>query len=199
MTALLSVNGLDCGSLSGANFDVASGACVCLGGPSGSGKTRLLRALADLDPHMGDIRLNGRAQREFAPSEWRRRVAMLPAESAWWAPTVGEHMPDGCAEELSRLCLPEDAARWPVERLSAGEKQRLALLRLTAGREPALLLLDEPTANLDPASVERVERYLLALSRERGSGMIWVSHDAAQIARVATRAMRIERGRLVVA
>ena len=181
------------------NFDLASGECVCLGGPSGSGKTRLLRALADLDPHLGDIRLNGRAQREFAPSEWRRRVAMLPAESAWWAPTVGEHMPDVGAEELSRLGLPEDAARWPVERLSAGEKQRLALLRLTAGREPAVLLLDEPTANLDPASVERVECYLLALSRERGAGMIWVSHDAAQIRRVATRAMRIECGRLELA
>jgi ABC-type multidrug transport system ATPase subunit len=198
MTVLLSVERLDCDSLSGVNFDVAAGTCVCLRGPSGSGKTRLLRALADLDPHLGDIRLNGRAQHEFAPSEWRRRVAMLPAESAWWAPTVGEHMPSVGPEELSRLGLPEDAARWPVERLSAGEKQRLALLRLTAGREPAVLLLDEPTANLDPATAERVECYLLALAREHGAGMIWVSHDAVQIARVATRAMRIERGRLEV-
>jgi ABC-type iron transport system FetAB ATPase subunit len=73
------------------------------------------------------------------------------------------------------------------------------LLRLTAGRQPAVLLLDEPTANLDPASVERVERYLLALLRDRGAGMIWVSHDAAQISRVATRAMRIECGRLEAA
>jgi ABC-type iron transport system FetAB ATPase subunit len=198
MTALLSVNGLDCGSLTDLTFDLASGECVCLGGPSGSGKTRLLRALADLDPHAGDICLNGRAQREYAPSEWRRRVAMLPAESAWWAPTVGEHMPGVGPEELSWLGFPDDAAQWPVERLSAGEKQRLALLRLTAGRQPAVLLLDEPTANLDPASVERVECYLLALAREHDTGMIWVSHDATQIARVATRAMRIEHARLEV-
>ncbi len=67
------------------------------------------------------------------------------------------------------------------------------------GSPTAVLLLDEPTANLDPASVERVECYLLALAREHGAGMIWVSHDAAQFARVATRAMRIERGRLEVA
>ena len=124
---------------------------------------------------------------------------MLPAESAWWASTVGEHMQGVRAEELIRLGLPDEASRWPVERLSAGEKQRLALLRLTAGRDPAVLLLDEPTANLDPASIERVESYLLALARERGTGMIWVSHDSAQISRVAARAVRIESGRLELA
>jgi ABC-type iron transport system FetAB ATPase subunit len=100
------------------------------------------------------------------------------------------------AGALSALGLPEDAAQWPVERLSAGEKQRLALLRLTAGRNPEVLLLDEPTANLDPASVERVEAYLLALARERGLGMLWVTHDAAQVGRVATAALRIASGRL---
>jgi len=197
MTVLFSVDELDCGSVSGASFAIAPGERICLGGPSGSGKTRLLRALADLDPHSGHIRLHGRAQHELPPHEWRRRVAMLPAESAWWAPTVGEHMDGVDAEALSGLGLPEDAARWPVERLSAGEKQRLALLRLTARRAPAVLLLDEPTANLDPASVERVEHYLLALARERGVGMLWVSHDAGQVGRVATRAMRIDSGRLL--
>ena len=196
---LLSVEQLDCGSLTGVNLDLAPGECVCLGGPSGSGKTRLLRALADLDPHSGTIRLNGRAQGDFPPSEWRQHVAMLPAESAWWAPTVGEHMHELYAEELVRLGLPDEAPRWPVERLSAGEKQRLALLRLTAGRQPAVLLLDEPTSNLDPASIERVERYLLAIAHERGTGMIWVSHDSTQISRVATRALRIESGRLEIA
>ena len=199
MTTLLSVNSLDCDILTGVNLELAPGECVCLGGPSGSGKTRLLRALADLDPHSGDIRLNGRAQREFTPHEWRQRVAMLPAESAWWAPTVSEHMHGIHAAELIRLGLPEEATDWHVERLSAGEKQRLALLRLTAGRNPAVLLLDEPTANLDPESVERAECYLLELARERGAGMIWVSHDPAQIARVATRAMRIRSRRLEAA
>jgi ABC-type iron transport system FetAB ATPase subunit len=196
---LLSVNGLDCGSLTGVSFDLAAGECVCLGGPSGSGKTRLLRALADLDPHSGDIRLNGRAQHDFPPHEWRQRVAMLPSESAWWAPTVSAHMHGVHAEELVRLGLPEEAAHWRVERLSAGEKQRLALLRLTAGRHPSVLLLDEPTANLDPESVERVERYLLEIARERGAGMIWVSHDRAQITRVAARAMRTRSGQLEAA
>ena len=196
MTALFSVIDLDCGSITGVRFDIAAGERVCLGGPSGSGKTRLLRALADLDPHSGDIYLHGRTHREYPPYQWRRRVAMLPAESAWWAPTVGDHMDGVDAEALSALGLPQDATRWPVERLSAGEKQRLALLRLTAGREPEVLLLDEPTANLDPESVERVEHYLLVLARERGVGMLWVTHDAAQVGRVGSRAMRTASGRL---
>jgi ABC-type iron transport system FetAB ATPase subunit len=196
MAALLTVEGLESAPVSAACFEIAAGECLCIGGRSGSGKTRLLRALADLDPHAGEILLGGRLQREIAPHEWRRRVALLPAEAAWWAPVVGEHNHAIDAQLLSCLGLPTDAASWRVERLSAGEKQRLALLRLTAGRRPDVLLLDEPTANLDPDSADRTERYLLSLAHDRGVAMVWVSHDAAQIRRVGTRAMRIEAGRL---
>ena len=199
MAALLTVEGLESTPVTAASFEIAAGECLCIMGRSGSGKTRLLRALADLDPHAGEIRLSGRPQREIAPHEWRRRVALLPAEAAWWAPTVGEHNRAIDARALTCLGLPLDAVSWPVERLSAGEKQRLALLRLTAGREPEVLLLDEPTANLDPDSADRAERYLLALAQSRRVGMVWVSHDAEQISRVATRAMRIEAGRLEAA
>src|SRR3954463_9694840 len=115
MTVLFSATDLDCGTIKGARFEIAAGECVCVGGPSGSGKTRLLRALADLDPHSGDIRLHGREQREYPPYQWRARVAMLPAESAWWAPTVDDHMDGVDARALSALGLPEDATRWPIE------------------------------------------------------------------------------------
>jgi ABC-type iron transport system FetAB ATPase subunit len=199
MAALLTVEELESAPVTAASFEIAAGECLCISGRSGSGKTRLLRALADLDPHAGEILLTGRSQREIEPHEWRRRVALLPADAAWWAPTVGEHNPAIDAEALSCLGLPLDAASWPVERLSAGEKQRLALLRLTAGRDPDVLLLDEPTANLDPDSADRTERYLLELAQARRVGMVWVSHDAAQVSRVATRAMRIEAGRLEAA
>lgn len=199
MGALLTVEGLETAPVTAAGFEIAAGECLCISGRSGSGKTRLLRALADLDPHAGEIRLNGRSQRDIAPHEWRRRVALLPAEAAWWAPTVGEHNRAIDAPVLACLGLPLDAVSWPVERLSAGEKQRLALLRLTAGRESDVLLLDEPTANLDPDSADRTERYLLELAGARRLGMVWVSHDVAQIRRVATRAMRIEAGRLEAA
>jgi ABC-type Fe3+/spermidine/putrescine transport system ATPase subunit len=65
MTVLLSVDCLDCGSLTNGSFDIAPGERICLGGPSGSGKTRLLRALADLDPHSGHIRLQGARSKNF--------------------------------------------------------------------------------------------------------------------------------------
>ena len=199
MACLLAVRGLETAPVSAASFELAKGDRLCISGRSGSGKSRLLRALADLDPHAGEILLHGRPQHEIAPWEWRRRIALLPAEAAWWAPTVGEHNRAIDARALACLGLPLDAESWPVERLSAGERQRLALLRLTAGRDPDVLLLDEPTANLDPDSADRAERYLLALAHDRGVAMVWVSHDAAQIGRVASRAMRIESGRLETA
>jgi ABC-type iron transport system FetAB ATPase subunit len=193
---LLSTRELDCGSVSGVDLELRKGERISLAGPSGCGKTRLLRALADLDPHKGEIFLRGRACRTLPGHEWRREVALLPAESAWWGATVRDHMssPDGKA--LRALGLVPDALDWPIERLSSGEKQRLALVRLTAGRSPAVLLLDEPTANLDPESAARVERYLLALSRERGISLLWVSHDREQARRVAHRQLAIEDGRL---
>ena len=70
------------------------------------------------------------------------------------------------------------------------------MLRLIANR-PQALLLDEPTANLDPGNVARLESFLASYRLEAGSPVLWVTHDPRQAARVATRTLRIERGRLV--
>ena len=72
----------------------------------------------------------------------------------------------------------------------------LALIRLLVN-QPRVLLLDEPTANLDPASVERVEALLMRYRQQTGAAVLWVSHDPAQIARVATRHLSLQGGRLV--
>nr|WP_299244457.1 ATP-binding cassette domain-containing protein [uncultured Halomonas sp.] len=188
---------LSIGELLPLDLSIAPGEILCLSGASGSGKSRLLRAVADLEPHSGDVWLGEQAQSSMAGHLWRRGVMLVPAESHWWADSVGEHFVDEPAiSDIETLGFEHAVLAWQVSRLSSGEKQRLALLR-TLCREPSALLLDEPTANLDEANVRRVEAWLAARIRQRGSPVIWVAHDSAQIARVADRHLRIEAGQLV--
>ncbi|WJW75661.1 ATP-binding cassette domain-containing protein [Thiohalobacter sp. IOR34] len=172
------------------------GECIALSGPSGAGKTRLLRALADLDPHNGGLWLDGRPAEAVAPCDWRRQVGLLPAESAWWRETVGEHFRrPPPASLLEAVALDPAVLDWPVVRLSSGERQRLALLRLLLN-QPRVLLLDEPTANLDVDNTARVERLVADYRQRQGAAVLWVSHDMDQLQRLAQRHWRIEGGRL---
>jgi len=177
------------------SFDIAGGECLGMSGPSGSGKTLMLRAIADLEAHRGGIDLDGRAQAQISAPEWRRRVALLPAESAWWCDRVGDHFRQPDATAFNHLDFDTDILAWPVARLSSGERQRLALLRLLENR-PALLLLDEPTANLDPRNAERVEVLIRDFSRKTGAAALWVGHQASQLKRVAGQVLALANGRL---
>lgn len=179
------------------DFILRPGECIGLSGPSGSGKTRLLRCIADLDVHRGGVLLDGVPCRDIAPPAWRRQVAMLPAESAWWYDEVGAHFAEKPGSDtLGSLGFTEPVLGWRVDRLSSGEKQRLAVLRVLHIR-PRVLLLDEPTANLDEENIGRVESVIQAYLAETGAGSIWVSHDQRQLQRVAGRSFRIAQGRLV--
>ncbi|MET0104510.1 MAG: ABC transporter ATP-binding protein [Sedimenticola sp.] len=171
------------------------GECVSLTGPSGCGKTRLLRAIADLDPNDGNATLDDMPRNGLDPTEWRHKVGYLPAESHWWAPKVGHHFPDGDEETLTTLGFTSECLEWNVSRLSSGERQRLALARLLA-HSPRILLLDEPTANLDQANITRVETLIGQLQDEKGTSVLWVSHDPQQRQRVAQRHLKIEDGQL---
>ena len=178
------------------DLTVGAGECVCLRGASGSGKTLLLRAIADLDPHQGEAWLNGAACSAMPAPAWRRKVMLVAAESHWWAETVGVHFPaDYDARRLSELNLPGDALRWELARCSTGERQRLALLRALA-LEPLALLLDEPTGNLDPDTTAAVERLIEEYRTRHQTPVLWVSHDTAQIQRVADRSFVLEDGAL---
>lgn len=178
---------LDWGPLS---FSVEAGECLGISGDSGSGKSLLLRAIADLDAHEGEVLLDGEDSVDFPGAAWRGRVAMLAAESRWWFDVVRAHFP----EDFDGLILRglgfsgKDVMDWPVSRLSAGEKQRLALARLLA-REPGALLLDEPTANLDPGAAGLVEEVVSAYREEQQVPVIWVGHDEQQLRRVAKNAL----------
>jgi ABC-type multidrug transport system ATPase subunit len=156
----------------------------------------MLRAVADLEPHEGGVYLDTVNATEMSPSEWRKKVGMLPAESRWWHDTVREHFKAVDEQCLEMLGLDKGVMGWRVSRLSSGERQRLALLRLLCNR-PKVLLLDEPTANLDPESSRRVENLLKIYRLEQEASLLWISHDAEQIRRVAARHFVLKDGRLL--
>jgi ABC-type iron transport system FetAB ATPase subunit len=174
---------------------VDEGDCLCISGPSGSGKSLLLRAIADLDPHEGQAFLQGMSATTISPDIWRTKVGLLPPESSWWLPLVNSHFRNGMPVPLDRIGLSGNILEQPVARLSSGEKQRLALMRLLSN-QPRVLLLDEPTANLDPENTRRVEAVITEYRRARKAAVIWVSHDPEQVARVANRYYELRDGTL---
>jgi len=181
--------------LQGADLGIPPGVCVSLSGPSGCGKSLLLRSIADLDPHEGEVFLNGENCRQVPAPAWRRRVMLVPAECQWWYETVADHFPGDVDVDFSALGFGQDVMGWEVERLSTGEKQRLGLLRALAFR-PEALLLDEPTSALDTGNRLAVERLVADYRQERSAPVIWVSHDREQIERTSSRHMTISSGRL---
>jgi putative ABC transport system ATP-binding protein len=191
---LLQVRDLRTDILKPVSFSLATGECVAVKGPSGAGKTLLLRAIADLDPNQGLVSLEGRDRSTIPAPEWRRLVGYVPAEPGWWAETVGEHFGEWAeaAAVLRGLGILEEAKSWPITHLSTGERLRLALVRALI-IQPKVLLLDEPTAALDAASVVAVEAVIASRIRA-GLAVLWVTHDASQAGRIARRQLAVEAG-----
>jgi phosphate-transporting ATPase len=193
---MLQVRDLRTAILKPASFALSMGECIAIRGPSGAGKTLLLRAVADLDPNAGSVILENRNRSTIPGPEWRRLVGYVPAEPGWWAETVGEHFADRAAAAvfLNNLGFPDETGTWSISRLSTGERLRLALVRALIMR-PKVLLLDEPTASLDPDSVAAVES-MIADQMRAGLAVLWVTHDAAQATRIAHRQIVVEAGRV---
>ncbi|WP_457671886.1 ABC transporter ATP-binding protein [Thiolapillus sp.] len=179
------------------DLQLPPGGCLGLHGHSGSGKTLLLRAIADLDVNTGEVLLENIPRSRFRGPQWRRKVGLLPAESHWWGERVGEHAPQWSLALLSTLGFPEDVLHWQTGRLSSGEKQRLALARMLAN-QPRVLLLDEPTANLDDGNTMIVEHVIHEYLQQNQAAAIWVSHDPAQLGRVAGKRAVMDQGRFTM-
>lgn len=181
--------------VSASDIMLSAGTCTALHGASGSGKTLLLRAIADLDEAAGEVWLDEQARSDMSGPQWRRLVSYVAAESHWWGRLVREHAADWRTSDLEALGFKPEVLDWQVQRLSSGERQRLAIARALAG-QPAALLLDEATANLDQSNTARVEQLVEAWRQETGGCVLWVSHDPAQRTRVADIHYEIEGGAL---
>ena len=195
------------------NFEIKQGELVALVGASGSGKTTLLHLLAALDtPTRGEVYFSGQRVSEFGKDEqaayrntkvgfvWQMHY-LLPeftaAENIMLPQLIaGKHFAAArarAAELLTQVGL-ENAAARRVGELSGGEQQRVALARALAN-QPAVLLADEPTGNLDARSAQRVMEMLETLHREHGLTTVVATHNL-ELARRAERTLRLEGGRL---
>ncbi|MCP4807934.1 MAG: ATP-binding cassette domain-containing protein [Proteobacteria bacterium] len=167
-------------------LELAEGQVLGIDGPSGSGKTLLLRAIAALDPSECRRQLGDRAFQDMTPQEWRRRVLWVPQAPPTFRGT-GRELHERIAA-IRSLGEPPDlgVAAWdrPWADASGGERQRM-VLALALAAEPDVLLLDEPTAALDPDRVAQVEELLA------GRTAVWVSHDSAQLERVADHRLHL--------
>jgi tungstate transport system ATP-binding protein len=184
------------------SLTITTGAPTLIVGPNGSGKTTLLRLCMGLaKPSTGRITWGGRADSPPArrailfqrPVMLRRTAAANVAYALAQAGTPRRQRSARVAALLDRVGLAELAQR-PARRLSGGEQQRLALARALA-RDPEVLLLDEPTANLDPGATRSVEAIIL-MAAQSGIKIVMASHDLGQVRRLAGDVIFLVRGAL---
>jgi tungstate transport system ATP-binding protein len=189
--------------LSDLSLSIAAGAPTVLIGPNGAGKTTLLRLLMGLiHPSRGSVSRGGRE--DVGPARCAivfQRPAMLRRSAAgnirYALAAAGMPRADHalrCAQLLALVGLSELAAA-PARRLSGGEQQRLALARALA-KDPAVLLLDEPTASLDPAATKTIEDMIRDIAA-RGIKVVMATHDLGEARRLAGDVVLLHRGRVV--
>jgi iron complex transport system ATP-binding protein len=196
------------------DLTISSGEWLALIGPNGAGKTTILRAIARLVAHEGEISSGGESVASLSGRELARRVAMVMQEP---------HMPEGMsvsqyvmlgrsphltyfgkegradhrvvAEILERLSLDRLAAR-PLDHLSGGERQRAAIARALAQQAP-ILLVDEPTSSLDVGRQQEVLELIDALRSEQGLTVIAAMHELTLAGQYADRVALLVGGKLV--
>jgi iron complex transport system ATP-binding protein len=195
------------------SFAAASGEVIALLGPNGAGKTSFLRAALGLIPlSAGEARLSGADARALSPRDRALRAAYLPQrpQSIWpisveHLVALGRYAYGAAPDKLSRVdqsavdaaieaCALESLRSRRMDEISGGEKARAHLARALAQHAP-LLILDEPTAGLDPAQALTVAEIMS--NHASGGATVFSTHDVALAGRTADRVLLLREGRVV--
>lgn len=197
--------------LDNVSFSVKYGEIFALVGPNGAGKTTLLRILDMLDePTCGEVWLEGSKIDYSGRNKHliRRKIGFVPQKPTLFNASVFENVAyslrfKGLDEKSIRRSVKEaletvelnDLERRNALTLSGGEAQRVSLAQ-TLVAKPPLLLLDEPTSNLDPKSISIIEEALLRVNRENKTTIIMTGHDILQVEHMADRIAILNEGRI---
>jgi tungstate transport system ATP-binding protein len=192
------------------SVDVKEGEILAIMGPSGAGKTSLLRIFNMLDrPDDGTITIEGKDPRAANRLELQRSMAMVFQKPIPFSMNVFDNIAygmkirgikrrdiDEAVENALKLLDMEGKERQSAKSLSGGETQRLAFARAYV-LKPRLLLLDEPTANLDPANAGIIENAIRDINKRYGTTVILVTHNMHQAERLADRTAFMMDGEIV--
>lgn len=191
------------------SLKIMEGEILTVLGPNGSGKTTLLKILALIErPSMGSVHYRGERVTDENLVRLRRKATMVFQRPVLLNTTVYENVayglrirgfPDGeirrAVEEALKLVHLEGFEKRHARRLSGGEQQRVSLARAIA-LKTELLLLDEPTANLDPKSAAIIEDAILTVNRELKNAIIMATHNVFQARAMPNRIALMEMGRI---
>ena len=200
--------------LHGINLDIPKGDFVALMGPSGSGKTTLLNLIGGLDqPSRGEISIDGKRIDNLgagALTRWRAAnvgfvfqfynlMPVLTAQGNVELPLLltglGAAQRKRNAEVALQVVGLADRAKHKPRELSGGQEQRVAIARAIVS-DPALLVCDEPTGDLDRKTADEILTLLQTLNREHGKTIVMVTHDPLA-AEYANRTLHLDKGRLI--
>lgn len=190
------------------SFTVKKGEFFSILGPSGCGKTTCLRMISGLErPTSGTVRMNGQVVNDVHPHKRNvhtvfQKYALFPHLNVFDNVAFGLRMKKRSEREVKdrvlrmlKMVRLDDYASRPIQQLSGGEQQRIALVRALVN-EPAILLLDEPLAALDLKLREQMQQELSALQKQLGTTFIFVTHDQGEALTLSDRVAIMNRGNI---